>query len=104
MASPKGDYKPIPVDEEKATGPSRNGSISQAPLGLRAERSLADQILNHPALPVASYCVASILMTVSVCSCCYTHSELTPSLLQVINSACSPPRIPEVRSAQERLR
>lgn len=70
MASPKGEYKAVPVDEEKAAGPSRNGSISQGPLGLRQERSLADQVLNHPALPVASYCVASILMTVSTCCCC----------------------------------
>lgn len=63
MAS-KGEYKAV-ADEEEGRLPSRSASISSvASLGMR-EKGPWDSIANSPALPIAAYCVASILMTVS---------------------------------------
>jgi hypothetical protein len=60
----KGDYKLVMEEEGRAE--LRDNSFSQSPNpGGRQQQRPLDLILNHPALPVASYCVASILMTAS---------------------------------------
>jgi hypothetical protein len=57
-STPKVEYK-VAVDDEKVTDPLLAETIQV----MRTPTTM-DRIMNHPALPVASYCVASIMMTV----------------------------------------
>ena len=56
----KGDYNLLVDDEQAARGKQSFGIAGSTAGG----GQLIEQVVSHPALPVACYCVASIIMTV----------------------------------------
>lgn len=56
--TPQKEYK-LALDDEKVTDPLLAETIQ-----VMRTPTVSERVLNHPALPVASYCVASIMMTV----------------------------------------